>query len=187
MGKYELIYLDPPWNYFRGGKKRNVKKEYKTMEMDDLRNLYVKKLAAPDCVLACWWTGPFCDQAMDLVSYWWDFRLVNAKLFTWHKLTKTGKSHFGMGNWTRANTEDMLIAVRGNPKRIDATISQFVSAPIEKHSAKPQIFRDKLVQLVGDVPRIELFARGSIPGWHTWGLEADGIPFDSWEGLPIYK
>src|SRR5690606_19236744 len=99
------------------------------------------------------------------------------KGFTWHKLTKHGKDHIGLGHWTRANTEDCLFAVKGRPKRISASVRQFVEAPIGRHSEKPAIVRDRLVQLMGDVPRVELFARQHSDGWDVWGNEVNGITF----------
>jgi N6-adenosine-specific RNA methylase IME4 len=98
----------------------------------------------------------------------------------WHKTTKHGKSHFGMGHWTRANTEDCLIAVRGKPKRVNADVRQFIEAPRGRHSAKPDEVRERLVRLMGDVPRLEMFAREAAPGWDVWGLEVESdteVPF----------
>ena len=66
-----------------------------------------------------------------------------------------------------------LIATRGHPKRKAANIHQFIISPIEAHSKKPDIVRDKIVELSGDVPRIELFARQVTPGWDVGGNEVD--------------
>jgi N6-adenosine-specific RNA methylase IME4 len=75
---------------------------------------------------------------------------------------------------TRANSEDCLFAVRGKlPERLDASICQHITAPRMEHSAKPEIIRDKLIQLLGDVPRIELFSRSNIDGWDAWGNQCD--------------
>lgn len=75
----------------------------------------------------------------------------------------------GMGNWTRANTEFCLIGTKGKPKRIRADISQLIRYPILTHSKKPDIVRMRIVDLCGDLPRIELFARTKVSGWNTWG------------------
>ena len=84
------------------------------------------------------------------------------KGFTWHKTTKHGKSHSGMGHWTPANTDDCLTAVRGKPKRANADVRQFIEV------------RERLVRLMGDVPRLEMFARQAAPGWGlVWGLEVE--------------
>ena len=42
------------------------------------------------------------------------------------------------------------------------------------HSKKPEIVKDKIVELCGDLPRIELFARNVglfSDGWDVWGNE----------------
>ena len=95
--------------------------------------------------------------------------------FTWHKTNRIkGNSAIGMGHLTRANSEDCLFAARGRlPVRLDASICQHITAPRGEHSAKPVVFREMLQRLVGEIPRIELFARGDIPGWDCWGNECD--------------
>jgi len=89
------------------------------------------------------------------------------------KTTEHGKSHFGMSHWTRANTEDCLFTVRGKPKRANADVRQFIEAPRGRHSTKPDEVRERLVRLMGDVPRLEMFAREEIPGGDVWGNEVE--------------
>ena len=50
---------------------------------------------------------------------------------------------------------------------------QFIMSPIEAHSKKPDETRDKIVALMGDRPRVELFARQTPPGWDVWGNEVE--------------
>ena len=76
-----------------------------------------------------------------------------------------------LGHWTRANAEICLIATRGHIKRISNKVSQVVDAHIQEHSKKPDIVRDRIVELIGDLPRIELFARQTAEGWDCWGNE----------------
>ena len=76
-----------------------------------------------------------------------------------------------MGFWTRANAEICIIATKGNPKRISARVHQVIISPVEEHSKKPDVARDRIIELVGDLPRIELFARQKVDGWDTWGNE----------------
>lgn len=75
--------------------------------------------------------------------------------------------------WTRSNAEVCLLATRGRPKRQCAGIHQFVISHIEQHSKKPDEVRDKIVKLMGDQPRVELFARQKTPGWDVWGNEVN--------------
>lgn len=171
--KYQVILADPPWTYRdkANSGQRGAGHKYPCMELADLLQLPVKRLAADDCVLFMWHVPVMPLEALKVMEAW-GFRLVTMKGFTWHKLNpKAGTSFMGMGNWTRANTEDCLIAVRGHPKRIDGSVRQFIESPRGRHSAKPAEVRDRIVQLVGDVPRIELFARQAAPGWDSWGNE----------------
>lgn len=170
--RYELIYADPAWEYRdkANAGKRGACHKYSVMGSRDVASLPVDRIAAEDCLLAMWWVGPQPEEALYVMRQW-GFRLVNMKGFTWRKLTKHGKEHFGMGNWSRANTEDCLFAVRGHPKRASASVRQLINAPVREHSRKPDEARDRLVQLCGNVPRIELFARQRHAGWDAWGNE----------------
>ena len=78
---------------------------------------------------------------------------------------------YGLGFWTRGNAEICLLATKGHPKRQAANIHQFIISPIEAHSKKPDEARAKIISLMGDLPRVELFARQTPPGWAVWGNE----------------
>ena len=60
---------------------------------------------------------------------------------------------------------------KGHPKRQSNKVHQFIISPVEQHSKKPDITREKILALMGDLPRIELFARQHTPGWDVWGNE----------------
>ena len=92
----------------------------------------------------------------------------------------------GLGNWTRSNSEICLLATKGKPKRISGSVRSIVLSPLQQHSRKPAEIRDRIVELMGDLPRIELFAREAAPGWDVWGNEAptpevNDAPVDSVE------
>jgi N6-adenosine-specific RNA methylase IME4 len=172
--QYNLIYCDPAWQYkdqCHSGQ-RGAGYKYTLMELDAIKNLPVASIAAPDCLLALWWVPPMPLEALAVVEAW-GFTLKTMCGFTWHKTTKNGHNHFGMGNWTRANAENCLFAVRGKPKRANAGVSQIITAPVGRHSEKPAEARLRLERLMGDVPRIELFARTAAPGWDVWGNEIE--------------
>ena len=86
----------------------------------------------------------------------------------------TSKLHIGMGQSTRANAEFVLLGLRGRMGRVDAGVRQLITAPLGEHSAKPAIVRDEIVRLLGDRPRLEMFARERAPGWSAWGFGAPG-------------
>lgn len=172
--KFSVIYIDPPWSYKdkASAGKRGACHKYDVMSLDDICALPIQDIAADDCALFLWVTPPFLMDAARVIDAW-GFK-YKTKAFCWEKLTVTGKSFFGMGNWTRANTEDCLLAVHGKPKRVCASVPQLVRSPRLGHSVKPPIVRDEIVRLMGDVPRIELFARQTSPGWASLGNEIDG-------------
>ena len=67
--------------------------------------------------------------------------------------------------------EKILTRPKGHPKRQSNKVHQFIISPVEQHSKKPDITREKILALMGDLPRIELFARQHTPGWDVWGNE----------------
>lgn len=140
------------------------------MTLADICDLPVLDIASDNCLLAMWWVPPMPREALAVVEAW-GFTLKTMCGFTWCKTTKNGKIHFGMGNWTRANAENCLFAVRGKPKRASAGVSQMIVGRTGAHSEKPEATRHRLVDLMGDVTRVELFARQPAPGWDVWGNE----------------
>jgi len=170
--KYKIIYADPPWSYkdkaLAGNRGAGCK--YQTQEKNWLDGLPVSEIADKDCALFLWVTMPMLNECFDLIKAWgFEYKTC---AFTWVKKNKKSDSWFwGMGNWTRANAEVCLLATKGKPKRISASVHSVIDARIEGHSKKPDIVRDKIVQLLGNLSRIELFARERYSGWDAWGNE----------------
>ena len=172
IGQYSVIYADPPWRYSAKNVQGAAEKHYPTMGIDELCTLPVADLAAPDSVLFLWATFPQLPEALRLIKAWgFTYKSV---AFVWLKKNRKSEGWFyGLGFWTRGNAEVCLLAARGHPKRQAANVHQFIIAPIQEHSRKPDEARDKIVALMGDVPRVELFARQSPPGWDVWGNEVE--------------
>ena len=87
-----------------------------------------------------------------------------------------------MGYWTRANVELCLLGTKGKPTRVSKGVHQVINdedhydteqifSVIRKHSQKPDEVANRIVELCGDIPRIELFARDKKEGWDAWGNE----------------
>lgn len=168
--KYNIIYADPPWRYERKAVQGAAEKHYPTMSLEEICALPVADIAAKDSVLFLWATFPQLKEALQVVDAWGFHYKTLA--FLWLKQNRKADTWFyGMGFWTRSNAEVCLLATRGHPKRQSAGIHQFVISRIEQHSKKPDVVRDKIVQLLGDIPRVELFARQKTPGWDVWGNE----------------
>lgn len=172
MKKYQTIYADPPWAYRSGKVQGAAQNHYPTMPDEELYRLPVSDLADKNCALFLWCTFPKLPEALKLIDAWgFTYKTV---AFVWVKQNKSGKGFFfGLGWWIRSNAEICLLAVKGKPKRQNAGIHQLIFSPVEQHSKKPDIVRDKIVALAGDIPRIELFARQAAPGWDVWGNEVD--------------
>lgn len=175
--KYNIIYADPPWSFNSvksgGSMKSGAAAKYQTMTLDQMKALDVPALCEKDCVLIMWYVSSQPQEALDLVKAW-GFTLKNMNAFIWRKLSTNLIPHFGMGYWTRAGAECALIAVRGKPKAECRSIRQVRDEVVGEHSEKPGIFRDDIVKLCGDLPRLEMFARTAPAGWDVFGNEVDG-------------
>jgi N6-adenosine-specific RNA methylase IME4 len=165
-GIYRVIYADPPWQYNADfmDKYGHAKSHYSTMSIDELCDLPVADIRAEDCVLFMWTTSPKLEQAFQVIRAW-GFKYKTS--FVWDKV----KHNFGYYNSVRH--EFLLIAGRGRStpdvkKLHDSVISIERS---NKHSEKPEYFRELIDKLYPNGNRIELFARESVTGWETWGAE----------------
>ena len=134
------------------------------MGIEELCALPVSEITEKDCVLFLWATFPQLKEALQLIKAWgFTYKTV---AFVWLKTNKKALTWFyGLGFWTRGNAEICLLATKGHPKRQAKNIHQLIISPIEEHSKKPEEARKKIVALMGDIPRIELFARKESPGW----------------------
>lgn len=173
--KYGVIYADPPWNYRVYSKKEtggSAESHYPTMKLEDIKALPVADLADKDCALFLWVTLPCLLEGLEVLKAWGFTYKTTA--FVWIKQNRKADTLFlGMGFWTRSNAEICLLGTKGRPKRMDATIRQVVVSHVEEHSKKPQEVRDRIIRLLGDVPRIELFARRKTEGFDVWGNEVE--------------
>jgi len=171
--KYNIIYADPPWSfkhYSDKGKGRAPDNYYKCQNLEDIKNLPIGNLAEDNCVLFMWVTYPFLEKSFEVLKAWgFQYKTIG---FTWVKKNKKSPGWFwGMGYWTRSNAEICIIATKGKITRQSSSVHQIIDTKIEEHSKKPDCVRDKIIELVGDLPRIELFARDKTEGWDVWGNE----------------
>lgn len=187
IGHYRTLYIDPPWEYRAGG---NRKPPYPTMPLKEILATPVGELAAPDCALFCWTSGPFLEWSMQCLSTWgfkfktYPFVWVKTwpretgRLFVDWQETIDNSAAKGTGHWTQSNAEIVLLGTRGRPGRVSTGVPQIIAHPRMEHSRKPEQVADLIEQLV-DGPRAEVFARRSRPGWDTSGNQRtkfDGFP-----------
>jgi N6-adenosine-specific RNA methylase IME4 len=116
-------------------------------------------------------TFPLLQEGLDTIKAWgFEYKTIG---FNWVKWNKNKRSWFyGLGSYTRSNSEICLIATKGNGlPREDMGVCSVIDWPVMAHSKKPDIVRKEIVRLLGDVPRIELFAREYKTGWDCFGNE----------------
>ena len=92
-------------------------------------------------------------------------------LLTWCK----PRHGIGIGGTFVQTTEHLLFCRKGTltaKKRMDTTWFEHKRL---SHSEKPSYFRDMIVEVSGNLPRIELFARTRTEGWDAVGFDIDGM------------
>ena len=182
MKKYNIIYADPPWSYYdkRDNPIKNnpngaggASKHYKCMKLEKLKDLPIKEICDENCILFMWATFPKLDEAIELMKSWgFKYKTV---AFVWIKM-KNDMSEprgDGIGFYTNNNAEIVLIGRKGKYWRNERNVRQIILEPKTKHSEKPAITRENIIRLMGDLPRIELFAREKTEGWDVWGNEVE--------------
>ncbi len=174
--------MDPPWNFDRYSEEvsplsvgRAPQDHYDTMTLPEMKALPVMELCAPDVACVMWTTAPHLAMGLDLMThYGFAYKTL---AFSWLKADVSTLDMFGgpidadmgMGYWTRSNGEIALLGTRGHPKRVDAGVRMGIIEPAREHSRKPDCVYDRLERLMGDVPKVELFARTQRKGWLSWG------------------
>lgn len=189
--KYNIIYADPPWAY---ADRRVIRKDgrtakrgygsanlYKIMTVDEIASLPVQNVAADNCALFLWATWPHIESALTVMKAW-GFRYITCG-FDWVKTNKNDDSpFFGVGYYSKSNTEPCLFGLKGKMKPASNSVSQVVLHPHPRdpatgkiiHSRKPGVVRERIVELFGDLPRLEMFATEITPGWTATGYSVDG-------------
>ena len=164
---FSVIYADPPWQYdFSLTINREIENQYPTMTIEEICNMNINSVAAPDCVLLLWATNPKLLEAIQVIRAWGFIYKTN---MVWIK------DKIGMGYYARQRHELLLIATRGNSivpipeNRPDSVIE----SPRENHSAKPPMVYKIIDDMFPGIPKIELFARSKHVDWEIWGNECD--------------
>jgi N6-adenosine-specific RNA methylase IME4 len=167
--------------YSGEGKQRSADRYYNTQGIAELKAMapLIQALAAKDCALHYWTSGPQNANAIEIIREWdfvyttWGFVWVKTKpargVLTLDELQESDL-HKGMGFTSRANVEVTLLAKRGSPVRLNNDVHQVVIAPALEHSAKPEEVRRRIERLYPG-PYLELYGRKPVDGWHVWGNE----------------
>ena len=184
---FATILADPPWQFQnRTGKvapEHRRLNRYGTMTLADICALPVAQLTAETAHLYLWVPNALLPDGLSVMAAW-GFQYKSN--IVWHKVRKDGgPDGRGVGFYFRNTTELVLFGVRGKNARTLAPGRRQVNilkTQKREHSRKPDEFYD-IVESCSPGKYLELFARGSRPGWTTWGNQADAYEPD-W---PTYK
>jgi N6-adenosine-specific RNA methylase IME4 len=177
--RFKVIYADPAWEfkvYSGRGKQRSAERYYDTSSLAAIKALPIAPLADDNCALFLWGVWPELPGALDVIAAWgFEYKTV---AFVWVKTTEKATTikfdgdglHWGMGYWTRANTEFCLLATKGSPLRLAEDVHQAIVAPVGEHSVKPEEARVRIERLLAG-PYLEIFARRAVPRWTVWSNE----------------
>jgi site-specific DNA-methyltransferase (adenine-specific) len=165
--KYKVIYADPPWSYDLKVGQGIADDEYKTMPLEEIKALPIRDMADENAVLFLWVTFPMLQEGLEVIKAW-GFQYKTCA-FNWIKLNSDGTPFFGIGHYTKSNSELCLLAVKGKVEIKSNKVSQVIMSQKDKHSKKPYEAYSKIELMYGDIPRIELFARHKRQGWEAWG------------------
>ena len=182
MKKYKIIYADPPWSYYNDSTvlpdcttvKGVRRPPYPVMSSKDIKNLPIGNLADDDSVLLLWSTDYHLNKAMEVIHSWgFTYKTVG---FAWQKLTKNGNPVCFTGAYTlKSGVELCLLATRGNTKGWvkNRKVKALIQHKRMAHSKKPDEVRQRIVNLFGDLPKVELFAREKFDGWDCFGNQVE--------------
>jgi N6-adenosine-specific RNA methylase IME4 len=173
-GQYATLLADPPWQFQnRTGKMAPEHKRllrYPTMELDDIFNLPISRLAADRSHLYLWVPNALLAEGLEVMRRW-GFKYKSN--IVWHKIRKDGgPDGRGVGFYFRNVTELLLFGVRGSMRTLAPGRRQvnFLATRKREHSRKPDEIYD-LIESCSPGPYLELFARFQREGWDQWGNE----------------
>lgn len=178
--RYGVIVADPPWRFTNvrtGGSLRSGSaQKYPTLSTGDICRIPVQEIAARNAALFLWATSSMLREGLEVFAAW-GFRYTGT--IVWSKTTRDGAPFNGLGYHFRNAAEFLLYGFRGKVPRLGCQIPNVVTAPVGRHSAKPEAVWRLIETAIDDredlTPRLEMFCRGQPrPGWNGWGDECEG-------------
>lgn len=174
QGQFSTILADPPWQFQnRTGKVAPEHRRllrYPTMELSEIVQLPVARLAAAKSHLYLWVPNALLQEGLEVMKSWGFTYKSN---LVWYKIRRDGgPDGRGVGFYFRNVTELVLFGVRGNMRTLPPGRTQvnLFSTRKREHSRKPDEIYD-LIEACSPGPYLELFARFRRVGWTQWGNE----------------
>jgi N6-adenosine-specific RNA methylase IME4 len=163
VGKFNLIYADPPWEYdFSISDSRQIENQYPTMSVDKIAELDIQSICDTDTVLFLWATSPKLAESLFVMDRW-GFQYKTCMVWV--------KDRIGMGYYARQKHELLLIGTMGTPKlpEPENRPDSVIVAPRLEHSKKPDEVYLIIEKMYSNFNKIELFARSKRKDWSVWG------------------
>jgi N6-adenosine-specific RNA methylase IME4 len=174
--RFPTILADPPWQFAnRTGKMAPEHKRltrYPTLTLEEIMSIPVEAAAEERSHLYLWVPNALLAEGLSVMEAWGFTYKTN---LVWQKVRKDGgPDGRGVGFYFRNTTELILFGVRGSMRTLSPGRSQVnvIRSRKREHSRKPDEQYD-LVEACSPGPYLELFGRGSRPGWDTWGNQAE--------------
>lgn len=161
-GKYNVVVIDPPWNYGTQYDEfnRRIASPYPEMTQEELKNIEIP--FAKDCILWLWTTHKFMWDAKELMDHWgFDYKLC----FVWDK------QKMGMGSWLRCQVEFCLLGIKGSPAWESKSERDIIRIARREHSRKPDEFYKMVERISPSAKRLDIFSREVRKGWEQYGNE----------------
>ena len=183
--RFHTVLADPPWRFVnRTGKvapEHRRLSRYETMTTHDICALPIADLTQQPAHLYLWVPNALLPDGLRVMQAWGFEYKAN---IVWHKVRKDGGSDGrGVGFYFRNVTELLLFGVRGKNARTEApgrSQVNYLSSRKREHSRKPDE-QYELIESCSKGPYLELFARGTRPGWTYWGNQADESYKPTWK------
>jgi N6-adenosine-specific RNA methylase IME4 len=160
---YDVLAIDPPWNY--GGEydpdNRRVTSPYPEMSIEDISKIQLP--IKPDAVVFLWTTHKFLPDAFKLVDLWC---LEYKATIVWNKVK------MGIGNNIRMQCEFCLLCTKGKPLLNGSNVRDIITEARRQHSRKPEAFY-KLVETLTTGKKLDYFSREKRNGWESFGIETN--------------
>ena len=165
-GEFDVIVLDPPWNYGTPYDPDGRRGACPYPEMTQAQLLAMEIPAKSDAVMFLWTTHKFLFDAKALMDAW-GFEYKAAMVWD--------KEMMGMGAWLRMQCEFCLVGVKGKPFWQNTSVRDIVRAKRREHSRKPDEFY-QIVEQVTAGRKLEYFARTPRDGWVVFGNDTERFP-----------
>ncbi len=182
---FATVLADPPWQFVnRTGKvapEHRRLARYGTMDVAAICALPVAQCLMPTAHLYLWVPNALLPEGLEVMKAWGFHYKSN---IIWHKLRKDGGSDGrGVGFYFRNVTEILLFGTRGKNARTlqpGRTQVNYIGTRKREHSRKPDE-QYPLIEGCSPGPYLEMFARGTRPGWTVWGNQAEDSYEPTWQ------